>query len=159
MRTGPSRLLHEAFEASLILKGLFALVETLSGLGLYFIGNATIKAVVDWLTRNELVEDPGDLLARAAMRAAEGLSVDTQHFFAFYMASHGVVKLAMVAALAARVTWAYPVSIVVLFGFIAYQVHRYMVSPSVALILLTVFDLVVIALIWREYRAMPERRA
>ncbi len=154
-----NRLLHEVFEASLVLKGLFALTETLSGLGLYFIGNDRIKAFVDWLARNELVEDPGDFLARHLIGIAQGLSIDTQSFFAFYLTSHGVVKLLMVAALAMRVTWAYPASIVILLGFIAYQVHRYMVSPSIALVLLTLFDIVVIWLIWREYKAMVAKPA
>lgn len=150
-----NRLLHEAFEFSLVLKGLFALSETLSGLGLYFIGSDRIKAGVNWLAAREIVEDPGDFLARTAIQFAQGLSIDTQHFFAFYLTSHGVVKLLMVTALALRLRWAYPASIVILLGFVVYQMHRYMISPSIALIALSLFDLVVVWLIWREYKAMP----
>jgi len=153
------RLLHEVFEASLLLKGLFALSETLSGLGLYFIASDRIKAAIDWLARIEIVEDPSDFIASHLIAFAQGLSIDTQNFFAFYLTTHGVVKLLMVAALWRRITWAYPASIVVLLGFIAYQVHRYMVAPSVALILLSLFDLVVIWLIWREYKAMVAQTA
>lgn len=159
MTTAPRGLLHQVFEASLLLKGLFALSETLAGLGLYFIASDRITAVINWLAKAELVEDPGDFLARSLIAFAQGFSIDTQNFFAFYLTTHGVVKLLMVGALWLRVTWAYPASIVVLLGFIAYQVHRYTVSPSLALIALTLFDIVVIWLIWREYKAMVGQTA
>ena len=159
MSERPNGVLHQVFEASLVLKGLFALSETLAGLGLYFIGSNTIVTAVNWLAKAEIVEDPGDFIARHLIAFAQGFSIDTQHFFAFYLTSHGVVKLLMVLALWLRVAWAYPASIVVLCGFIAYQVHRYMAHPSIALILLTLFDLVVIWLIWREYKAMTPKLA
>jgi predicted membrane protein DUF2127 len=46
----------------------------------------------------------------------------------------------------------YPASLVVLALFIAYQVYRYTYAPSIGLIVLTVLDLVVMALVWHEYR-------
>jgi len=159
MGKAPGRLLHQAFEASLLLKGLFALSETLAGLGLYFIASDTIKNAVNWLAKAEIVEDPGDFIARHLIDFAHGFSIDTQNFFAFYLVSHGVVKLLMVGALWLRIAWAYPASIIVLLGFIAYQVHRYMILPSIALILLSILDIIVIWLIWLEYKAMRPRPA
>ncbi|MCB2144224.1 MAG: DUF2127 domain-containing protein, partial [Rhodobacteraceae bacterium] len=63
-------------------------------------------------------------------------------------------KLAMVVLLAARVAWAYPAAMVVLGGFVAYQLHQWTISGSSVLLALSAFDLVMIALVWREWRGM-----
>ncbi|GAC1575862.1 MAG: hypothetical protein NVS3B5_07120 [Sphingomicrobium sp.] len=43
--------------------------------------------------------------------------------------------------------WAYPASLVVMGLFIIYQLYRFSYTHGVGLILLTVFDLIVIALV------------
>ena len=83
---------------------------------------------------------------------AQSFSVQTQHFYAFYLLSHGIVKLALVVGLLMGRLWAYPASLAVMTLFIAYQLYRFTFTHSPGLIVLTVFDLVVIALIWHEYR-------
>ena len=50
-----------------------------------------------------------------------------------------------------RELWAYPVAFVFLGGFIVYQIYRMAYAPSVGLALLTVFDVFIIWLTWREY--------
>ncbi|BCG83133.1 hypothetical protein MesoLj113b_66750 [Mesorhizobium sp. 113-3-3] len=45
---------------------------------------------------------------------ASNFSVSTQHFYAFYLLSHGIVKLALVVALLKNKLWAYPSSLIVL---------------------------------------------
>jgi uncharacterized membrane protein len=62
------------------------------------------------------------------------------------------VKVVLVAALLRNKLWAYPVSLVVLGLFIFYQLYRFSYTHSPALIALSVFDVLVIALIWHEYR-------
>jgi len=47
--------------------------------------------------------------------------------------------------------WAYPWLIGVLLIFIGYQVYRIVLSPTLGLIALTGFDIVIVALAWREY--------
>ncbi|HVH78741.1 MAG TPA: DUF2127 domain-containing protein, partial [Stellaceae bacterium] len=71
----------------------------------------------------------------------------------WYLLSHGAVKLALVVALLCGMLWAYPVSIVVFTAFIVYQLCLFTLSHAIGLIVLTVFDLLVIWLIWLEYRA------
>ena len=73
-------------------------------------------------------------------------------FATFYLLSHGIVKLFLVAGLLRNKAWAYPASLAVLGLFIAYQLYRLTFAFSIALVLLTVFDFVVIWLIWHEYR-------
>ena len=54
--------------------------------------------------------------------------------------------------------WAYPWMIVVLLLFIAYQLYRIVLNPTAGLIGLTVFDIVIVALTWREYRQQRQSR-
>jgi len=45
---------------------------------------------------------------------------------------------------------------VVLLLFIGYQLYRIVLSPTAGLVALTVFDVVIVALTWREY--LQQRR-
>jgi uncharacterized membrane protein len=156
-KTGSGPLLHQAFEAGLFLKGLFAAAECLLGVSLFFVANQSIQNAVRILTAQEIVEDPSDLLARFLMGAAQSLSLDAQSFYALYLVSHGGVKLGVVLLLLRGYMWAYPLAVAVLSGFIVYQIHRYLLEPGLALILLSLLDVVVIILTLIEYRS--RRRA
>lgn len=92
------------------------------------------------------------------MMLASNFSVTTQNFYAFYLLSHGIVKLALVVALLKDQLWAYPASLVVLGLFIAYQLYRFSYTGSAGLIILTVFDLFVMVLIWHEYRLVRHHK-
>ncbi len=153
-RLSPSRFLHAAFEAGLLLKGLFAGAETLLGALLYFVANERILALVRWLTAHEITEDPQDRVAGFLMHAVQGFSVSTQDFYATYLIGHGVLKLVVVALLARGILWAYPLAVVVLGGFILYQAHRYVMHPGIGLVLLSLLDLAVIVLTVIEYRRL-----
>ena len=74
-----------------------------------------------------------------------------QRFLCWYFLSHGIVKLLIVAALLSGRLWAFPLSLAALGLFVAYQVYRYTFAPSLGLVALTIFDLVVISLVVREY--------
>jgi uncharacterized membrane protein len=76
----------------------------------------------------------------------------TRTFGAVFLISHGVAKLVMVAGLWRRRRWAYPFALVFLVGFVIYQLFRMTFDPSVGLALLTAFDVLVIWLVWRDYR-------
>ena len=104
----------------------------------------------------ELLENPDDLIAGCLRHAAENFSIDAKTFAVLYLASYGSIKLGLVVGLLRDRAWAYPVSLVAFGGFIAYQVYRYTFTHSLVLIVLTVFDLVVIVLVWHEWR---QRRA
>lgn len=148
------RWLHRLFEASLLAKGLLAAAETAAGLGLWLTANRTFHTLAAWLTRTELSEDPTDPMARWFLRAAGAVSIESQHFYAIYLLSHGLLKLAMVGGLALRLRWAYPASMAVLAGFVVYQMHHWTLTRSPTLVMLSLFDLVMICLVWREWRRL-----
>ena len=64
----------------------------------------------------------------------------------------------MVIALLLNRLWAYPWMILVLVVFIGYQLYRIVLNLTAGLIAITVFDAVVLALTWREYRQQRRTR-
>jgi uncharacterized membrane protein len=144
--------LRRLFEVSLWLKAAHSLIEVVAGLLLYLLPQDAITALVRQLTWAELMEDPGDLVANALRHAAEGFGADAQSFAAWYLFSHGAIKLALVAAVLANRTWAYPAFIAAMIGFVAYQVHLLRLDLSAPLVVITVVDLIVLALAIHEYR-------
>jgi len=150
----PEHRIHQLFEVSVLLKGAHAALECLAGLALAITANDTIRRLVTGLTQNELIEDRRDFVARHLVTWVQAFSIETQHFYAWYLLSHGVVKLALVAGLLMRKLWAYPTAIVVFTLFIAYQLYRYTETHGTALLLLTALDLIVVGLTWHEYRLM-----
>jgi len=150
-RSRAARWLHNLFEASLLIKAALAASEALAGLGLLLTSNDLIQSFVGWLTRNELAQGPTDGMAHWIEQAIAAFSIETQHFYAFYLLAHGSLKLGMVLLLARRVLWAYPASVVLLSGFITYQLHHWTQSPSPPLLVLSAFDAIMIGLVIREY--------
>ncbi len=151
--------IHRLFEVGIWLKGAHSVIEIVGGILLAMISADAITQFVVNLTADELLKDPNDLIAGYLQKSALNFSVATKTFAAFYLLSHGVVKLLLVVALLRRKLWAYPASLVVLGLFILYQLYRYTLTHSLGLIALTVFDVVVIWLIWHEYRVIREHPA
>lgn len=68
------------------------------------------------------------------------------------MLIHGLVKVVLVWAVLKNRLWAYPWLIGFLIAFILYQAYELIVNFSWVLLALTVFDVVIILLTWREYQ-------
>jgi uncharacterized membrane protein len=142
------------FLISVGFKGLDGCLELLGGIALFVVTPGLILRVVRVLTQDELTEDPRDLVANALRHAARHLTFATEHFMAIYLLVHGLVKVILVWALLARVLLAYPISMVIFTGFIVYQMYRYTFTHGAGLLIPSALDLVVIALILLEYRAL-----
>lgn len=148
------RRIHQIFVVGVLLKGAHALIECAGGVALAIVSTRAIVALVNALTQDELVEDPNDFVATHLQPLAQNFSVSSKHFYAIYLLSHGIVKIFLVAGLLRNKMWAYPVSLIVMGLFIVYQIYRFSYTYSWGMIVLSVFDLVVMALIWHEYRFM-----
>jgi uncharacterized membrane protein len=148
------RRIHRIFEVSVLLKGAHAVIECLGGLALALVSTTSIVGWVNRLTQDELIEDPNDFIATHLLSMAQEFSVNTKNFYAFYLLSHGIIKLALVVGLLRNKLWSYPTSLAVLALFIVYQIYRFYYTQSVGLVVITVFDVFVMVLIWHEYRLM-----
>ncbi len=152
------KYIHELFDITLILKGIHALIEIISAFFVYFISQQFVSNLVVWMTRSELLEDPRDLFSNYLIKFAESFSVSSQHFVAFYLLSHGIIKLILLMSLFKEKLWAYPTSIIVFGMFILYQIYRFTITQSIWLIIFTILDLVVISLTVHEYRYIKRRQ-
>lgn len=152
-----ARLRELLFRTSVILKGLDALFEIVGGIALWVVSPSLIVRLTAILTQDEIAEDRHDLVANYFRHAAGRLSLSGQHFMAIYLLTHGIIKIFAVVALLKNKLWGYPLSIFVFGGFIVYQIYRFTLTGGIGLIALTLFDLVVICLIWLEYRAVKSR--
>ena len=146
------RRIHRLFVVGVLAKGAFALVEIVNGVVLLLVPTATIVRLVTVLTEREVAERPTDGLAAHFLSWAEHFSLSSKTFAGLYLISHGVIKLLLVGALLRQRLWAYPASIAVFAAFIAYQLYRYTHTHSLVLIGLSLFDALVIWLVWLEWR-------
>ncbi len=148
------KTIHRIFDISVALKGAHSFIEIIGGVALYLISTDRIVSWINDFSQDQLVENPHDFVATHLLNFAEGFSVEKHDFYAFYLLSHGLVKLVVVAGLLKEKLWAYPASFVVFGAFIAYQLYRFTYTHDFSLILLSVFDLFVIALAIHEYRVV-----
>jgi uncharacterized membrane protein len=151
------RRIHQIFEISILLKGAHALIECIGGIVLYLASMNSIVALVNMITQEELIEDPKDFVATRLLSAAQNFSVGSKEFYAFYLLSHGLIKILLVIGLLKNRLWAYPGSLVALGLFVLYQLYRFSYTHSYGLILLTIFDLFLMVLIWHEYKLVRRR--
>jgi uncharacterized membrane protein len=146
------RALHDLFLVTVWIKGIVGLLQMLGGAVLLFVSQSRLIAIAVFLTRPELADDPHDAIALFLRHSAEQFGQGTQIFASVYLIAHGLIKIVLVAGLLRRQMWSYPASIWVLGAFVVYQGYRYAHTHSIWLVLLTALDIVVILLVWREYR-------
>ena len=144
--------MHIAFEISLAFKGMFALAEISASIFTYFVTKPFLLNLVRAVTQAELTEDPRDFVANYLFRTAQGLSISSQHFTAFYLLSHGVIKLWLIIGLWQKRPGYYPAALTVFSLFILYQMYQYLLTHSLLLLLITATDVIVIGLTCFEYR-------
>ena len=145
------RRIHQVFLLTVMLKGAHAVIECASGFVLALVSTGAIAKLINRLTAEELIEDRTDFVATHLLSWAQNYSVESKHFYAFYLLSHGVVKLLLVVGLLKGKLWSYPASLVVIGLFILYQLYRFSYTHGAGLIALTALDIVVMVLVWHEY--------
>jgi uncharacterized membrane protein len=151
--------LHRLFQLAVVLKGIDGILELIGGALLLLVSPAALHRLVIVLTQHELAEEPDDSLVATLRDAAERFSMETKHFASAYLIGHGVLKVFLAANLLRERRWAFPVAMAVLAVFVVYQSLRFARTHSLLLLALTVVDIVVMALIWREYRVRHKNSA
>lgn len=149
-----SNLLHHSFEVGILIKGIDGLVEIIGGFLLLLVNPARLDKIVAFITQLELARFRHDFIAKLLFKVSQQLSIQSFHFAALYLISHGLFKLFLVITLQRKKLWAYPLAIVFLLFFIIYQLFRYTHRHSIWLAVFTGFDIVVAILISIEYRRL-----
>jgi uncharacterized membrane protein len=151
-RTSHSGLRELLFRIAVLLKGLDGVVETAGGIALLVASPAWILQTANDLTWDWLAAHPRSVVASHMATSAQHLSTGSERFAGIYLLAHGLVKIGLVAALLRDQRWAYPTAMIVFAVFVGYQLHRYTMTHAMLLLPLSLFDVIVIGLIWLEYR-------
>jgi len=151
-------VLLNSFRCSIVLKGLFAMFESITGATLFFVPGRLLNGIALRVGTLDLSRNRHDWVNMHLRHMAAGVTGTGRHFAAAYLLSHGLVKVVLVIELLRNRLWAYPLMIAVLGAFVAYQSYRFALTHSIAMAALTVFDLAVITLTALEYREQLELR-
>ena len=147
-------LLHWLFRIGIAFKGLDGLAELVVGFLFVFFSPDALSDFVDRNTRAVLQWDADNLAAHSLRHSFAQLSAGGKLFVAIYLLGHGAVKLLMVVGLLREKRWVFPVAIVVLLGFIGFQIYHLCGHYSIGLVVFTLLDAVIVALVWIEYRSL-----
>lgn len=147
------RIIEGGYFISILLKGLISLIETISGTVLLFIPPSLYLGFLDRLVDFiPFVHLSTQLDAELAQYTAH-----TAHFVAFYFFIRGIVKLVLIIALLRNKLWAFPFLLAVMGALVLYQLWQIFTTHSYLVIGITLFDLIVMYFVYREWRLVRER--
>lgn len=155
----PRRGVHRLFQAGILLKGFDGVVEVVGGLLFGLVREGTLQRWAAVLTSRELTLDTGHVIVHSIRHAAANMSTDTRTFASVYLVGHGLIKVLLAIGLLREKRWVYPTALAFLGAFVVYQVVRLLHTHSAGLMALTVFDVVIVALVWNEWRHLPREVA
>ena len=157
-RFRPTDLFDKVFEGGILLKGISGALELLGGLLLLFVSPASVHYFIATITQRELIEDPRDKVAHLLLTSTQQFTNSTRVFLILYLWIHAIIKLIAVVGILRNQLWAYPFSLITLGMLMLYQLYSIIfVRPTLGMIALTVFDVLILGLIWREYGRVRSR--
>ena len=147
-----SALLHYAYLAAILIKGIDGALEALAGLVITATGP---EQAYEWVIRFTAPELTGHHPALHAIRnGATRLAESSHSFVIFYLLVHGFLKLGVVLALLRDGgRWVFPVASLILTGFVAYMGWRLALHWSGWVLSFALFDLLTLALVVNEWRS------
>jgi uncharacterized membrane protein len=147
----PTSVIDKVFEGGIIIKGVTGALEFLGGALLFFVSPQQMHQFIVVITQRERLEDPNDKVANLLLQTTAHLASGGRAFAIAYLWIHAVIKLVAVVGILRNQLWAYPFSLITLGLLMLYQTYSIVfVKVSIGMIALTVFDVFVLWLIWRE---------
>ncbi|HXX45384.1 MAG TPA: DUF2127 domain-containing protein [Candidatus Acidoferrales bacterium] len=150
--------LHDAFRTGITMKGVDGLLEAAGGVLLWFIKPAAMSHALRVLSWHELSRDPHDFIGIHLLHISERVAHSDPTFASIYLLWHGLAKAGLAIALWLDELWSYPLAISVFSVFAAYQIYRFSHTHAIPLLILTIADVAIIWLTWKEYRVQKATR-
>jgi uncharacterized membrane protein len=148
-----------AFWTSLLFKTLDGTLEIVGGIWLSLVASNRLSHWAAFLTKHDLDGDADDVIVRSLVHVLPPMSHAGSHEFAIvFLIGHGLVKLCVVAALVRQIRGGYWAACGIFGVFVVYQLYRFTLTHSLGLLALTATDLLVIWVLWLDYRRLGERR-
>lgn len=151
-------VLHDLFEITVFLKGISGGLEIILGMLFLVFSRQTIYHFMVSVTHHKFVRAFGHTATNYLMRQENGFSLSAKYFIATYLIFYGLMNIFLVVSLIRGKLWAYPVAITFFIIFITYQCYRYSLYHSFLLLLLTLYDVALVLLTWREYQRIKKSK-
>ncbi len=110
--------------------------------------------VATTILRRELLEDPSDRLYSGIHYVLLNHSLEVTYFLAFYFMFWGIVDIILSYNLIKHRLWAFPFSLLLMVGFVFYEIYRCTYTHSPILLGIMCVDAVIIWLVWNEYKKL-----
>lgn len=149
-------VVHEFFLASILLKGLISLAEIIVGTAVLFVPHtALIAFLLPFIAYVPSMHIQSLLLNEIARYTAGGTL-----FIALYFLPRGLIKIGLIIGLLKKKFIAYPLSLLFLGALVLYQCYQIIIPPhSLIISAITVFDLIVMYFIYREWKIAERHHA
>jgi len=140
------------FDLALWVKVVNGALEMLVALLILFVPRGVIIKLAEFVTSGEIAQDANDYVATTLISMAHTYAVHTHYLLALYLTLHGGIKVLLVGGIFMKKKIAYPLFVVALALFGAYEAFRGFVLHERLLQLLAVLDLGLLLLTVHEYR-------
>lgn len=140
------------FDLALLLKAANGGLEILGAALILVVPPSLVIRIVGFLTSGEIAQDPDDPIATAIRSAAQSFAVHSHYLLALYLVLHGVIKVLLVIGIFAGKRIAYPLFMLALAVFGAYETYRGFTRHEQLLQILAIFDFILLILTAYEYR-------
>jgi uncharacterized membrane protein len=150
------RLAHQFFLLTILAKGSLGLVQLATAAALFLGVTDRLPQILQRVFRAELAQDPTDFVASRLMALANLVPGTDLTFYTVYFLAHGLLHVGVVVALLIGAGWAYPGAVIVLAGFVIYQLFEWLTVGGPMLLVLSAIDILVIGLTLHEW-AMRRR--
>lgn len=141
-------LMHRTFRVSLFTKMAFGLAEIILGVVVLYVKPDDLAGILLW--QQNLSNGHSRLFHLTGFMATA--LVTGKLVTAVYLLSHGFPKLLLGLALLRRKIWAYPIAIIILCGFILFQIFLVGYEHSIFMLGLSVIDAFIVLTVLKEFR-------
>ncbi len=146
------------FDVTLIIKAIAAVIDLVAAAVIFTTGSELVVRFFAKVT-TLMTDFEGDGVISQYMSLQPGMiSTFDIWFITGYLAFHGILNLILVEGIWFRRQWAYTKAMRILLFFFAYQCLRLMFVWSYWLFVITLYDLVVILLLYNEYRHSEQEK-
>lgn len=142
------KLLNGTYQASLWFKVVVGLIETSLGAVILLLSPDSLDDITQFTTALGQAHPSAFSTANYINIALSG----SRLIIAAYLLIHGIPKILLGLALMQRKLWAYPIALVSLVVFMSFQIYEVVAHHSASMFVLTVIDIGIGLMIWREYK-------
>lgn len=145
---------EQLFKIGMWWRIIYGVLRILFGLVIMKLVGQPVITIVAKLMQHELIEDPHDMLYGLVTHTLANHPLYVSYFIATYFIFWGIVDIITSYSLLQHRRWAFPVSLVLISGFLFYEILRFSHTHSLILLGVICLDSIILLLIHTEYKKL-----